>query len=268
MTVRVGCSGFIYEHWRGRFYGPGTRGTELEAYARAFDTVELNVTFYRMPSSATFRAWARRVPDDFVFAVKASRYITHIRRLREVRESVDFLMERATELGDHLGPILLQLPPDLEVDPDNLLATLDGFPAGIRVALEPRHPSWFVDEVEAILEDRNIALCLADRRGPVTPLWHPADWSYLRFHGGGGAPRSCYSMAALGAWAGRVAAAWADDPVDYVYFNNDFNACALRDARRFATLLAERGLDPSRIPAIDDDVAEGPAIRRRSPPAA
>ena len=99
MTIRVGCSGFLYEHWRGPFYSPSARGAELEAYATAFDTVELNVTFYRMPSAATFRSWATRVPEDFVFAVKASRYLTHVLRLRTPRDPVAYLVERAQELG-------------------------------------------------------------------------------------------------------------------------------------------------------------------------
>ena len=116
MAVRIGTSGFIYEHWRGRFYPPSARGSELEHYAGLFDTVELNVTFYRMPSAATFRSWAARVPEGFLFAVKASRYLTHIKRLREPEDSVKFLVERASELGSHLGPILLQLPPDMPAD--------------------------------------------------------------------------------------------------------------------------------------------------------
>ena len=169
MPVRIGTSGFLYDHWRGRFYRPSSRGRELETYAAHFDTLELNVTFYRMPSSASFRSWASRVPDGFVYAVKASRYLTHVRRLRDPRQPVEFLMERASELGPHLGPILLQLPPDMPADLDRLLEALDAFPNEVRIAVEPRHASWFTDEVRAALESRGAALCLADRRGPVTP---------------------------------------------------------------------------------------------------
>lgn len=182
MAIRIGTSGFIYEHWRRRFYPPSARGSELERYARAFDTVELNVTFYRMPSHATFRSWARRVPADFLFAVKASRYLTHVRRLQDPRPSVEVLLDRASELGPHLGPILVQLPPDLELDLPALEATIDAVPRDVRVAFEPRHPSWFVEAVRRLLERRGVALCLADRRGPVTPVWRTADWLYLRFH--------------------------------------------------------------------------------------
>ena len=167
MAVRIGTSGFIYEHWRGRFYSPSARGSELEQYARVFDTVELNVTFYRMPSAATFRSWATRVPKGFLFAVKASRYLTHVKRLREPADSVTFLVERATELGSHLGPILLQLPPDMPADIARLEATLDAFPPSIYLAVEPRHESWFSEDLRAMLTARGAALCLADRRGPA-----------------------------------------------------------------------------------------------------
>ena len=177
MAIRVGTSGFIYEHWRHRFYPPSARGSELEHYARTFDTVELNVTFYRMPPRSTFRSWAARVPDDFVFAVKASRYLTHVRRLKDPRPSVELLVDRASELGSHLGRILIQLPPDLELDLPTLEAVFDAFPGDIRQAVEPRHDSWFVEDVRRVLRERNAALCLADRRGPLTPLWRTADWS-------------------------------------------------------------------------------------------
>ena len=197
MAVRIGTSGFIYEHWRGRFYPPAARGSELEFYAERFDTVELNVTFYRMPSAATFRSWAARVPENFLFAVKASRYLTHVRRLREPRAPVAFLMERAGELGSHLGPILVQLPPDMEADVARLAETLATFPAGVRVAVEPRHPSWFSDELRQLLVEHGAALCVADRRGPVTPRWRTADWTYMRFHGGRATPRPCYGEPAL-----------------------------------------------------------------------
>jgi uncharacterized protein YecE (DUF72 family) len=190
MAIRIGTSGFIYEHWRRRFYPPAARGAELEWFAQTFDTVELNVTFYRMPPASTFRSWAARVPAGFVFAVKASRYLTHVKRLKDPRASVDLLVERASELGSHLGPILIQLPPDLELDLPALEETLDAFPANLRLAVEPRHDSWFTEELRRALTVRRVALCVADRRGPITPVWQTADWSYLRFHAGRAQPRS------------------------------------------------------------------------------
>jgi uncharacterized protein YecE (DUF72 family) len=219
----------------------------------------LNVTFYRMPAAATFRSWAARVPDNFLFAVKASRYLTHVLRLREPREPVAFLMERASELGSHLGPILLQLPPDMPTDLPRLEATLDAFPATARIAVEPRHASWFTDELRALLTTRNAALCLADRRGPLTPQWRTADWTYHRFHGGRGRPRPCYSDRALDAWAARVRDDGAADMQGFAYFNNDHQGCALKDAATFGRRLAEHRVAVGRIPDIGDEVLLLPA---------
>jgi uncharacterized protein YecE (DUF72 family) len=257
-AIRIGTSGFIYDHWRGRFYAPSDRGTELERYAEAFDTVELNVTFYRMPPSSTFRSWARRVPDDFTFAVKASRYLTHVKRLQDPRASVDLLVDRARELGGHLGPILVQLPPDLERDLAALEDTLDAFPEDLRVAVEPRHDSWFVDDVRRLLTERGVALCVADRRGPITPLWRTADWAYLRFHAGRAMPRSCYASSALETWAERVEEVWGRDAAGYAFFNNDGNGCALRDASVLASALEQRGIAVGRDPVVPADVTHDP----------
>ena len=254
MGVRIGTSGFIYEHWRHRFYPPSARGSELELYARSFDTVELNVTFYRMPAKATFRSWATRVPDHFLFAVKASRYLTHVRRLQEPRASVNLLVDRARELGDHLGPILVQLPPDLVADLKALEATIDAFPPDLRVAVEFRHPTWFIDDVRKLITERNVALCWADRRGPITPLWRTADWAYLRFHEGHGAPRSCYDLVELEAWSERLRAGWENDANGFVYFNNDGNGCALRDAHAFGYELERRGVGVGSLPRVPAEV--------------
>ena len=253
MPIRIGTSGFLYEHWRGRLYAASDRSRELEAYARAFDTVELNVTFYRMPSSATFRSWASRVPSGFVFAVKASRYLTHVRRLRDPGDSVAYLLERALELGPHLGPILIQLPPDLPADLDALEATLTAFPPSIQVAVEPRHPSWFTESLQALLKDHAAALCIADRRGPVTPQWRTTSWTYARFHGGRGKPRSCYGDQALDSWVNRLAGLVASSD-GYVYFNNDHHGCALRDAAALAERLGRAGIATSSVARFDDDI--------------
>jgi uncharacterized protein YecE (DUF72 family) len=213
-----------------------------------------------MPTAATFRGWAARVPADFTFAVKASRYLTHVQRLREPREPVQYLLERATELGPHLGPILLQLPPDLPADLDRLARTLEAFPPSIRVAVEPRHASWFGEGLRTLLTAHGAALCLADRRGPVTPVWATADWAYLRFHGGHARPASCYGERSLATWARRVRAAWPGDVDGYVYFNNDHGGCALRDAAVFGRSLTEERLRVARQPDVPPDV-----VQRRTP---
>jgi uncharacterized protein YecE (DUF72 family) len=257
MTVWIGTSGWQYAHWRGRFYPKGVPQNEwLEFFAARFATVESNNAFYRLPEAHTFEAWARRTPDDFTMAVKASRYLTHIRRLRDPGQPVQLFLERASRLGAKLGPVLLQLPPTLELELERLQETLALFPETVRVAVEFRHRSWFIPEVEEVLSRHGAALCLADRRGPVSLLWRTADWSYLRFHGGRAFPPSCYGERALMSWAERLAERWRPSEDVYVYFNNDHAGCALRDAIAFARAVESVGLAPTRM-ADPSDVRVG-----------
>lgn len=251
MTVWIGTSGWQYRDWRGRMYPQGRpMGQWLEWYAARFATVESNNAFYRLPQRRVFEAWADRTPDDFMMTVKVSRYLTHIRRLRDPEEPVERFVERVAGLGAKLGPVLLQLPPQLRCDAERLAATLDRFPAGMRVAVEFRHPTWFVDEIRSLLSERGAALCLADRRRPLTPLWRTTDWTYLRFHEGGADPRPCYGRTALDSWARRLAEGWKADEEMWVYFNNDPRGCAPRDAARFGRLAAGHGLQPTRVPSV------------------
>ncbi|MFI7416013.1 DUF72 domain-containing protein [Nonomuraea sp. NPDC049684] len=236
MATLVGTSGWQYKDWRGVLYPEGVpQRLWLETYAAEFPTVESNNAFYRLPSPETFAAWRERTPGGFVMAVKASRYLTHIRRLTEPEEPVARLMAAAGALKEKLGPVLLQLPPTLRADPALLDRCLGCFPAGVRVAVEPRHDSWCTGEVREVLLARGAALCWADRLGrPLTPLWRTADWGYVRLHEGLAAPRPSYGAAALKSWARRVEqAGWRDV---HVYFNNDPGGAAVRDARRFAKL--------------------------------
>jgi uncharacterized protein YecE (DUF72 family) len=253
MPLLIGTSGWQYRHWRETFYPRGVAQAKwLEFYAARFSTVESNAAFYRLPEAAWFEAWARRTPDDFVMAVKASRYLTHILRLTEPEEPVRMLIERASQLGGKLGPILVQLPPSLRIELERLKRTLDAFPNDWRVAVEFRHKSWFTDEVQQVLTDRRVALCLADRRGPIAPIWRTADWSYLRFHVGQSTPRPCYGRDALDSWMGRLSSAWKPTEDVYVYFNNDHRACALRDARVFALAARHAGWPATRTPEADE----------------
>lgn len=252
MPVLVGTSGWQYRHWRERFYPRDVaQGRWLEFYAERFATVEINNTFYNLPEPDVFSRWAERTPDDFVFVVKASRYLTHIRRLREPREPVERLMEGASRLGSKLGAVLVQTPPSMQLDVERLDETLGCFPAGVRVAFEPRHPSWFADEVRDVLERHGAAFSLVDRRNRRWPLWRTADWTYLRFHEGLASPRPCYGGQALDTWAGRIADGWSAAEDAYVFFNNDPAGCAIRDAIVFARLAGKRGLDPTRVPDLD-----------------
>jgi uncharacterized protein YecE (DUF72 family) len=236
--LRVGTSGFDYAHWDGRFYPDDLpRNKRLVYYAERFPTLELNVTFYRTPRARTFSAWRDQVPDDFRFAVKASRYLTHIRRLKDPRPPVEYLMDRVSRLEDRLGPVLVQLPPNMHVEVERLDETLTAFGRETRVAVEPRHDSWFTEEVYAILDAHRAALCLADRRGPITPVRRTASWIYLRFHEGRASPRSCYGERALATWVSRLEHEWPRSAAGYVFFNNDANACAIENAIQFERLL-------------------------------
>jgi uncharacterized protein YecE (DUF72 family) len=253
MPLLVGTSGWQYRHWRQTFYPNGLAQSRwLEFYADRFATVESNAAFYRLPEKSTFEAWADRTPDDFVWAVKVSRYLTHIKRLGEPTEPVKRFVDRAEGLGRKLGPALLQLPPQFKRNDERLEETLAEFPRSMRVAVEFRHSSWWEPEIRRILERHRAALCWADRAGPRSPLWVTTDWAYVRFHHGRAQPRSCYGRQALATWINRIEGELPDRADSYVYFNNDGHACALRDAIVFARLAQAAGLRPSRVPHSSD----------------
>jgi uncharacterized protein YecE (DUF72 family) len=253
VVAHVGTSGWQYRDWRGPFYPTRlAQGRWLEHYAAAFATVEVNNTFYRLPERSTFEEWAARTPDDFLFAMKASRYLTHIRRLGEPAEPVARMLDHAGGLGRKLGPVLLQLPPNLRADLGRLADTLGRFPRRVLVAFEPRHESWFTDDVYRLLERHNTALCLTDRGRQRGPVVRTADWYFLRFHEGLARPRPCYGDRALGGWIERLAERWPATVDGFVFFNNDHRACAVRDAARFAVLAGRAGLEPTRTPNPSD----------------
>lgn len=228
--MRVGTSGWVYAEWRGDFYPEGVPQRRwLEHYAGVFDTVEVNNAFYRLPRRETFEQWASVLPSGFTVAVKASRYLTHIKRLRDPAEPVARLLSVASGLGSKLGPVLLQLPPTLRADAGLLDGCLACFPRDVRVAVEPRHDSWWTDDVRRVLENRAAALAWADRRSrPVTPLWQTTGWGYLRLHEGAARPWPSYGDTALRSWVTRLSV--FDEA--YAYFNNDQRGAAPRDAIR------------------------------------
>ncbi|MDP9388143.1 MAG: DUF72 domain-containing protein [Actinomycetota bacterium] len=253
MPLLVGTSGWQYRDWRGTFYPADmAQARWLEHYAERFRTVEVNNAFYRLPEASTFQRWAERTPSDFVVGVKTSRYLTHVRRLREPEEAVARFVDRARHLGPKLGPVLVQLPPNLRLDADALECTLGCFPPEWRVAVEFRHDSWFVDPVYALLSRFDAALCLADSPRRSTPVRRTASWGYVRLHEGGGPPHPCYDEAALDTWAGTLARLYAPDDDVYAYFNNDPRGCAVRDATVFAGAAARHRLQPTRTPATGD----------------
>jgi uncharacterized protein YecE (DUF72 family) len=246
MTLWLGTSGWQYRDWRGRFYPhdlPQPRW--LEHYAAHFRTVELNNSFYRLPAAETFAGWRKRTPDDFVFVVKASRYLSHIKRLVDPDDSVDLFVTRARELGDKLGPVLLQLPPTFPAEPERLARTLSRFGRHrIRVAVEFRHRTWFTDTTYDLLRDHGAALVLADRKNHHSPLVHTADWTFVRFHEGVAHPHPRYGDAALASWVDRL----RDDREAWVFFNNDPGCWAVENARTFGRFATRSHLDVTRFP--------------------
>jgi len=263
--MRIGTSGWQYRDWRGSFYPRDlAQRAWLEYYADRFATVEVNNTFYRLPERATFQGWAERTPADFELVIKASRYLTHVRRLQEPAEPVARMLDHAAGLGAKLGPVLVQLPPNLRAGTARLDETLARFPAGHRVVVEPRHESWFTDEVYELLAARNAALCLTDRLGRRGPIERTADWAFLRLHEGTANPRPCYGDRALASWIDRLAEWWPEDADCYVFFNNDPRACAVRNAARFAQLAARAGLSPTRAPE-PKSISVAPLARRTRP---
>jgi uncharacterized protein YecE (DUF72 family) len=254
VAVIIGTSGWQYRDWRGRFYPPKlAQRLWLEHYVQHFATVESNNAFYRLPELATFEKWRERTPPDFRWAVKASRYLTHIKRLREPAEPVARLMERAAGLGPKLDVVLLQLPPTLRADADLLRECLSRFPASVRVAVEPRHDSWWTDETRALLERYGAALCWADRdEQPIASLWRTADWAYLRLHTGAADPWPRYRPETLVLWAERLAATWTDDEDVFVYFNNDPGCAAVIDAVAFASAVRVNGRTTTRVPTPEE----------------
>jgi uncharacterized protein YecE (DUF72 family) len=236
--IRIGCSGWSYSHWQRRFY-PSTLPSSqwLERYAERFDTVEVNATFYRLPKRSTVARWADITPDGFCFAVKGSRYLTHVRRLRELPAGVARLVELLEPLSaaGKLGPLLWQLPPTFRRDDERLATALAALPRG-RQAVEFRDPSWFTEDVYSLLREHMVALVVADRAGlPEAPWVDTAGWRYLRFHHGRSGRRGNYSKAELGRWAGRLATVPHDV---YCYFNNDWEGFAIDNAALLRRLIA------------------------------
>jgi uncharacterized protein YecE (DUF72 family) len=241
--VRIGCSGWSYAHWRAVVYPKGLAQRRwLEHYATLFDTVELNATFYRLPRRTTVSAWVERSPPGFVFAVKASRYLTHVRRLGDLGRGVDRFYACIEPLLDSpkLGPVLWQLPETFRRDDERLAATLERVPPG-RHCFEFRHESWFVPEVYGLLRAHGAALVIGDH--PERPFQShelTTDWTYVRFHYGRRGRHGNYSDGELDTWARRIAQ-WRRRAEVYAYFNNDWEGFAVRNA----LALRERTSSPS-----------------------
>jgi uncharacterized protein YecE (DUF72 family) len=241
--VRVGTSGWEYRHWRDRFYPTDLpKDRWLEHYAEQFDTVELNNSFYRLPDGDTFAAWRRRLPDGFTMAVKASRYLTHLKRLRDPADPLERFWSRARRLREQFGPVLYQLPPRWHRNAERLAVFLDALPQKHPQVMEFRDPSWYHDETLSLLRDAGVGICLHDMGGSAYKGPPVGRIAYLRFHGSSARYQGGYSSQQLVAVAERLAR-WAHDGVAcWVYFNNDPEAHAVRDATRLREYLARRGV--------------------------
>jgi uncharacterized protein YecE (DUF72 family) len=236
--ARIGCSGWNYREWRGVLYQPGFPARRwLERYASRFDTVEVNATFYRLPTRQTVAHWVSQTPPGFCFALKASRYLTHVRRLSDIEQGIQTFEQRIAPLREsgRLGPLLWQLPENFHRDQDRLDGLLRALPPG-RHAVEFRHESWFTEEVLAALGEHDVALVLGDHpERPFQTHEATASWRYLRFHYGSRGRRGNYSNRELQTWARRIAG-WSEQGELFAYFNNDWEGFAPLNA----TYLRER----------------------------
>jgi uncharacterized protein YecE (DUF72 family) len=239
--VRIGCSGWNYAHWRERVYPPGLPPRRwLEHYATLFDTVEVNNTFYRLPSRDAVASWVEQTPPDFLFAVKASRFLTHMKRLTDMGRGVERFYERIEPLvrSPKLGPVLWQLPENFHRDDERLAGALERLPSG-RHCFEFRHPSWFAREVYELLREHGVALVIGDHpQRPFQTHELTADWTFIRFHHGSRGRNGNYSERELETWRCRIQG-WRARVEVFAYFNNDWEGYAVRNGLWLKERLAD-----------------------------
>jgi uncharacterized protein YecE (DUF72 family) len=242
-SIYIGTSGWSYASWRGPFFPkPVMIKHQLNYYATQFITTELNGVFYRTPSLESVRAWREQTPDDFVFSLKASKFITHWKRLGDSsRNSLALIEERLKILGPKAGPVLFQLPPRFEADMARLRTFLRLLSKRRRYAFEFRHPSWYTEECFAVLQRRGVSPCISDHRDAPAPWLATAPYVYVRGHGPGGAYKGHYTDRTLRAWADRILAWNREGRQAYVYFDNDQKSAAPFDAAKLRTVLCDRG---------------------------
>ncbi len=237
--IHIGTSGWHYEHWRGPFYPVDLPKTQfLRYYAERFQTVEINSSFYRLPSQETLLKWRETTQEGFLFAVKASRFITHMKKLKEPERTLPPFLGTVDALGQKLGPILFQLPPSWGFHAERFSAFLSALPHGLRYAFEFRNPSWFNDQAYKAMAERGVAMCIFDLAGFQSPREVTGELVYLRLHGPKGAYRGQYDERVLRGWANAIHA-WARTGKEvYCYFDNDEAGYAARDAYRLRELLS------------------------------
>ena len=238
----IGCSGWHYDSWRGLFYPEKLPKPKwLQFYAEQFATVELNNSFYRLPSEKAFTNWRESTPDGFLFTVKVSRYITHIKRLKELDSAVEDFISRACLLGDKLGPLLYQLPPNMKRNDELLQQFLASLPGDYQHVVEFRHESWLNDAVFDILRRYHTGFCVFDMPGLACPIVTTSNFAYIRFHGNENLYTSCYSGEELSLWARRIIRLSRNLNAIYIYFNNDIRGFAISNAITLRNFLNQEG---------------------------
>jgi uncharacterized protein YecE (DUF72 family) len=235
----VGCSGWVYRHWKGGFYPADlSQKRWFEHYSAAFDTVEINASFYRLPRPETFDGWREKAPPGFRYAVKVNRFITHMKKLVDCDDAMDEFIALARRLGPALGPLLYQLPPSLKRNDDRLDRFLGSLPRDLEHVVEFRSRDWYADDVLALLDRHGVGFVTHDLVGLITPRWASGGTAYVRFHGTGGKYRGRYSEAQLTEWAAWLAEQRDSGKSTWAYFNNDIGGDAIEDARTLKAMLA------------------------------
>ena len=238
--IHVGCSGWVYKHWRGILYPEGLPQKRwFERYAEDFDTVEINASFYRLPLASTFDGWRDKAPDGFRYAVKVSRFITHLKKLVGVDDAVQEFANLVRRLGHSLGPLLYQLPPSLKLDLPRLEAFLRTIPTDLANVFEFRNSDWYVPETYALLERYGASFCVHDMRGSATERIAVGPVAYVRFHGGVGKYLGRYSDDALLGWSNWVAEQSRQGRSVWCYFNNDIHGHAIHDAQTLKSMVGQ-----------------------------
>jgi uncharacterized protein YecE (DUF72 family) len=236
--IYVGTSGWSYAHWDTVFYPSDVKGRDrITYYSQHFDTVEINYTFYHLPREQTIKNWKNQVSKNFLFSIKASRYITHLKRLQECEPSVTKFFENIKHLNEKLGPILFQLPPSFKMEYEHLEEFLKLLPKNFDYTFEFRHPSWYVDEIYDLLKKYKVALCITDLGGKLSPIVTTADFTYIRLHGPTKAYKGSYGEKKVNEWKEKLLTFKKQKISSYCYFDNDEKGYAIQDATLLKSLL-------------------------------
>jgi uncharacterized protein YecE (DUF72 family) len=239
-NIHVGCSGWVYKHWRGILYPEGLpQRCWFQRYAEEFDTVEINNSFYHLPKAETFDKWRKQAPDGFCYAVKANRFITQAKKLKDPEEPLERFVKPTRRLKEHLGPILFQLPPSMKINLERLESFLKILPGRVTSVFEFREKSWYSEEVLTLLDRHGAGFVAHDMKGVASPRWASGKAAYVRFHGAGGKYWGRYSDEALLEWTDWIVKQSRERRSVWCYFNNDIHGHAIEDARTLKSMVRQ-----------------------------